>query len=167
MSYTYEQKVKAVQLVTEKQYSYLMAGKAVGAAKVTVMGWVQRAAQNGIESLKEKEKQHHTGEFKIHVVEYMHKHHLSLYSAAAHFNLSRSQIMRWERIYYEEGASALLVERRGRSRSGMPKKRKTLEELAADKDIIAELQHLRMENEYLKKLNALVQHRKEQQSKKK
>ena len=166
MSYTYEQKIKAVKLVTEKQYSYLRAGRAVGASKVTVMGWVQRVNQNGTAALKQREKRHYTGEFKVYVVEYMHEQHMSAY-AAAHFDLSRSQIQRWERIYYEEGAEALLIERRGKSRVGMPRKKKSKEELATEKDIVAELQYLRMENEYLKKLNALVRERKVQASKKK
>ena len=56
MSYTYEQKIKAVKLVTEKQYSYLRAGRAVGASKVTVMGWVQRVNQKRDSSLEAKRK---------------------------------------------------------------------------------------------------------------
>ena len=167
MPHSYEEKLKAVKLVTEKQYSYLQAGRSVGASKTTVMSWVQRAAENGFDALQDREKKNHTGEYKVHVVEYMHEHHMSAYAAAAHFDLCRSQIQRWERIYYEEGVAALLVDRRGRSKIGMPRKKKTQEELAAEQDIIAELQYLRMENEYLKKLNALVQSRKEQPLKKK
>ena len=82
MSYTYEQKIKAVKLVTEKQYSYLRAGRAVGASKVTVMGWVQRVNQNGTAALKQREKRHYTGEFKVYVVEYMHEQYMSAYSAS-------------------------------------------------------------------------------------
>ena len=66
---------------------------------------------------------------------------------------------RWERIYYEEGKDALLIERRGRTKTGMPQKRKQTIPSQEQEDLIAEVQRLRMENEYLKKLNALVQKR--------
>ena len=59
---------------------------------------------------------------------------------------------RWERIYLEEGPEGLSVERRGRSSTGRSKKLpKEVEE-----DLLAEVQRLRAENEYLKNLQALV-----------
>ena len=58
----------------------------------------------------------------------------------------------WERIYLEEGSEGLAIERRGRSSTGRPRKlSKEVEE-----DLLAEVQRLRAENEYLKKLQALV-----------
>ena len=65
---------------------------------------------------------------------------------------SRYQIKSWERIYLEEGAEGFRVERRGRGSTGRPKKLpKEVEE-----DLLAEVQRLRAENEYLKNLQALV-----------
>ena len=59
---------------------------------------------------------------------------------------------RWERIYLEEGPEGLSVERRGRSSTGRSKKLpKEVEE-----DLLAEVQRLRAENDYLKNLQALV-----------
>jgi len=49
--------------------------------------------------------------------------------------------------------------------SSNPKKRKLDKQV--EEDLIAENQRLRMENEYLKKLNALVQERIKQENKKK
>ena len=62
----------------------------------------------------------------------------------------------------EEGEVGFMTERRGRKSTGRPKKplSKSVEE-----DLIAENQRLRMEIEYLKKLDALV--RKEEQEKNK
>ena len=68
---------------------------------------------------------------------------------------------RWERIYLEEGAAGLMTERRGRKSTGMPRKKPLDKEI--ENDLIAEnqrlkerLEYLEMENEYLKKLDALV-----------
>lgn len=49
----------------------------------------------------------------------------------------------------------MLEERRGKNK-GLRKPRKSL---ADNKNLLAEIEQLRMENEYLKKLNALVQER--------
>ena len=155
MPFSYEQKVQAVNMVLNEHLSYLKAGRAISASKNAVMGWVKRVEEHGFECLKAVGKRTHSGEFKVNVVEYMHNNRLSAYAVAAYFNLAKVQVERWERIYYEEGAETLLTERRGRlGNNHMPKKKKTPNE-----DLIAEVQRLRMENEYLKKLNALVRRR--------
>ena len=65
---------------------------------------------------------------------------------------SRDQIKSWERIYLEKGPEGFAVERHGRGSTGRPKKLpKDVEE-----DLLAEVQRLRAENDYLKKLQALV-----------
>lgn len=62
-------------------------------------------------------------------------------------------IERWERIYLEEGSEGLAIERRGRSSKGRSPKQlpKQVEE-----DLLAEVQRLRAENDYLRNLQALV-----------
>lgn len=53
----------------------------------------------------------------------MHDNHLSIRSTAKHFNIPQHYtVSRWERIYYEEGPTALLEECRGRG-SSMAKKK--------------------------------------------
>ena len=77
----------------------------------------------------------------------------------------RFTLRNWERIYLEEGEIGFMEEKRGRKSTGRPRKKpldKNVEE-----DLIAENQRLRMENECLKKLNALVQERIEREQKKK
>ena len=88
------------------------------------------------------------------VVETMKKEHLSIYAAMQEFGISDHKIIeRWERIYLEEGPEGLAIERRGRSSKGRPPKQlpKQVEE-----DLLAEVQRLRAENDYLKNLQALV-----------
>lgn len=60
---------------------------------------------------------------------------------------SRDRIKSWEQIYLEEGPEGFAVERRGRSSKGRPPKQlpKDVEE-----DLLAEVQRLRAENDYLK-----------------
>ena len=88
------------------------------------------------------------------VVETMKKEHLSIYAAMQEFGINDHKIIeRWERIYLEEGPEGLAIERRGRSSKGRPPKQlpKQVEE-----DLLAEVQRLRAENDYLKNLQALV-----------
>ena len=137
-------------------------------AMSTVQKWVRKYNANGIQGLIKNQKTSYSGEFKQNVVEYMHTNHLSCLEAAIHFNLAGDYIVsKWERIYYEEGPQGLYKERRGRIKkmSSKPKKKKLDKEV--EEDLIAENQRLRMENEYLKKLNALVQERIKRENKKK
>ena len=95
----------------------------------------------------------YTGEFKQMVVETMRKELLSYQETARRFEVrSDTQGKNWERIYLEEGPEGLYIERRGRKSTGRPKKLKP----EAEEDLIAEVQRLRAENAYLKKLRALV-----------
>ena len=96
----------------------------------------------------------YTPEFKKMVVETMEKEQLSIYATMQEFGINDHKIIeRWERIYLEEGPEGFAVERRGRSSKGRPPKQlpKRVEE-----DLLAEVQRLRAENDYLKNLQALV-----------
>ena len=102
---------------------------------------------------KEKQQQRYSGEFKQKVIEAMHREKLSIREVLRQFEIGdHNAVARWERIYLTEGAEGLYVERRGRGSKGRPPKMpKKVEE-----DLLAEVQRLRAENAYLKKLQALV-----------
>ena len=96
----------------------------------------------------------YTPEFKKQVVETMQKEKLSYRETARRFEISDSKrIAAWERIYLEEGPEGFAIERRGRSSKGGPPKRLPKE---VEEDLLAEVQRLRAENDYLKNLQALV-----------
>ena len=101
----------------------------------------------------------YTPEFKIKVVETMHREKLSYCETARQFDIPNSRVTAWERIYLEEGADGLYAERRGRKSTGRPPK------IKKEEDLIAEVQRLRAVNAYLKKLNALVAERVQQEKK--
>ncbi len=97
------------------------------------------------------------------VVETMMREKISYKEAARRFEISgHERIRQWERIYLTEGPEGLYIERRGRSSKGRP----TAFPKKVEEDLLAEVQRLRAENAYLKKLQALVLEEERHQSKK-
>lgn len=103
-------------------------------------------------------------EFKIGLVEDLRNNNLGLFEAIRKYfdesikpqNIVKT-IKNWERIYLEEGAEGLMKERRGKTSIDSPKRGRAPKlDKQVEEDLIAENQRLRMENEYLKKLSALV-----------
>lgn len=110
---------------------------------------------------KGKPNKRYTPKFKIMVVETMQRENLSYQETERQFELPHNRATSWERIYLEEGKEGFYIERRGRKATGRPPKiKKDVEE-----DLIAEVQRLRAENDYLKNLNALVSERVRQEKK--
>ncbi len=117
----------------------------------------------------------YSAEFKISVIMDMREHHLGYRETARKYEMVNnsyggaiSTLHRWERIYLEEGAEGLMKERRGRGLTAERKKcgRPPKLDKKVEEDLIAENQRLRMEIEYLKKLDALVQKRLQEERKK-
>ena len=105
----------------------------------------------------------YTGEFKQMVAEAVVKDKMSYREAARIFEVTNHHsVANWERIYLTEGPEGLYIERRGRCNKGRPQKfPKDVED-----DLLKEVQRLRAENAYLKKLQALVLEEERHKSKK-
>ena len=122
-------------------------------------------------------------ELKISVILDMRNNHLGYSETARKYNLGNNVCQgkelarRWERIYLEEGETGFYIERRGRTtkmenpEKGRPRKKPLDKEI--ENDLIAELQklkeenqYLRAENEYIKKLRALIAAEEQKKSKK-
>ena len=160
--YSFEEKFEAVRRVVEDGMSSYNSARILGTSHSVVQRWCQLYQQYGSQALLNGGATY-DGEFKVKVVEYMHNNNLSAWYTSFKFGIKGVySVYKWERIYYEEGPEGLLKpSHRGRTPKGiqeMKSKPKKLPE-QTEKDLIAEIQHLRMENEYLKKLNALVQER--------
>ena len=165
--YSNELKLQVIKYYLEENHSYSECCKKFNIpSHAGIIKWVKRYEMYGIEGILKQKISSYDGNFKQHVVEYMHANHLSAGETANYFRLAGSdRVLKWERIYYEEGPQALFEERRGRTKKmGSKKNKKNINE---NEDLLEEVQRLRMENEYLKKLNALVQERIKRENKKK
>ncbi len=163
--YTAEFKLKVVKYCLSHQIGHKKTAHKYGLAPGMVRRWIKSYEEHGYNGLQKNKNSTYSGKFKQHVVEYMLENHLSATETSTHFNLGGAPVViNWEKIYNEKGPQALCEERRGAKRKMKKEsKKKNLNE----KDLLAEVEQLRMENEYLKKLNALVQERIKRENKKK
>ena len=159
--YSNDLKLEIVKKYLSGNYGFqLLADEYHISSTVIIRGWVENYLQHGEKGLCTTCGTY-SGEFKVSVVEYKKETGASLVKTAAHFNIpSKETVRKWEQIYYEQGKEALFEERRGITRK-MKNKQSTKDNKVTEihEDLLAEVKRLRMENEYLKKLNALVQKR--------
>ena len=116
---------------------------------------------------KGQEYKNYSAEYKLNVIMAMQEHRLGYVETARKYDIPNYRVIqRWERIFLEEGAEGLMKERRGRAcaASGTKKGRPPKLDPKVEEDLIAENQRLRMEIEYLKKLDALVREREEREN---
>jgi len=116
---------------------------------------------------KGQEYKNYSAEYKLNVIMNMREHRLGYVETARKYDIPNYRVIqRWERIFLEEGAEGLMKERRGRAcaASGTKKGRPPKLDPKVEEELIAENQRLRMEIEYLKKLDALVREREEREN---
>ncbi|MEL7654730.1 MAG: helix-turn-helix domain-containing protein [Bacillota bacterium] len=136
-----------------------------GVGRSTLNQWYANYSHGGVNQLVSSNKRY-TQEFKINAIEYRWQHDLSYKVAAAELEIPCGGILyQWEKRYLESGASGLLNTKKGRPPKVPKKSEKPKRDLTREEQLEAEIAQLRMENAYLKKLNALVQER--EKSKKK
>jgi transposase len=157
--YTLETRIEVVSYVLKKNHSKRAAARKYRIAKSTVRKWVYAYENHGLEGLTLKDN-FYTGYFKANVVRYMLENELSASITAAEFNIpSHSTICRWRHIYLTQGEDALQEERQEHPISIAKIENKKSKKIVKEekKELLAEIKRLKMENDYLKKLNALIQ----------
>jgi len=158
-------KLSAVQQYLSGAGGYKAIAKKLGLDHGMLRRWVLTFRAHGKDGLTKKFS-HYSAEFKLSVLRHLWDNELSYVQAAALFNIrSPASLSNWEREYRRAGLDALAARPRGRrkSMSEVPSQPKPPEdEKRSREDLLAELEHLRMENAYLKKLQALVQARPKQ-----
>lgn len=159
--YSIDLRLEVVDHYISGKDSFRGTAERFGVGESDVRKWVATYQVHGVESLI-KRRITYTADFKIAVVKHMQQHSLSQLTTAAHFNIpAPSSILQWERLYNAGNLSAL-TRNRGRQPamdkpnsapapdSTKPADTRTREEL------LDELEYLRVENLYLKKLDALI-----------
>lgn len=138
-------------------------GQRHGVGYSQIKRWVYLYQAHGSKGLVKKLTCYNALE-KLEILEFMWANQLSYAQATTHFNIrSPGVIPAWERCYHSGGLDALVPRKRGRPKKmpELPPPPKTQppaeDDIRSREELLAEVNYLRMENAYLKKLKALVQ----------
>lgn len=124
-------------------------------SNTAIYKWERLYDNGGIEGFKRKQTKKYTLQEKLDIIEFYKNNGGTC--TESEFNISKSVVLKWERILLEYGEDALLNDNRGKGKNVIKK------DINQNEDLLAEVQRLRMENAYLKKLDALVQKREKKQ----
>ena len=156
-------KQTVVQQYLSGKGGYTTLSHKYGLSDGLIRRWVGWFRAHGAAGLKKKFT-HYSAEFKLSVLQHIWDNDLSYGQAAAQFNIRNPGILSaWERSYRNGGFEALEPALRGKSTAiAEPTAKPDIpsdDEKRSPEELLAELAYLRMENAYLKKLQALVQAR--------
>ncbi len=162
--YSFELKLEAVLSYLQGKESTRDVAKRFNISKTPLLTWIAHYRENGEEGLISSYTNYDI-QFKMDVLNYISAFGASLSQAAAVYSISSpSTILQWQRQFEESGKDALLPKKKGRpSMKKEPKKNQPIE--GTEEALRAEIERLRMENAYLKKLKALIQEKEKLQNK--
>lgn len=164
--YSLETKLAAVLQYLEGKETSRKVAQAHNVNRWMLEKWTARFQKHGMEAFQGTYTNYPV-EFKLDVLRYIEETGASIEEAASVFNIpSSSTIGSWKRAFETKGIDALQPKTKGRPSMKKDKKKKQPEE-GSQEALLAEIERLRMENAYLKKLNALVQEERRSQSAKK
>lgn len=154
-----EEKLEAVNRALKGNESYLSIAKSIGTDNKSIHIWVKQYEHNGADAFI-KRYTNYSAQFKPDVLNYMIEYGTSLNETAAIFGIAApSSILQWRKQFETKGFDALQSKKKGRTsmKKETNKHSKLTPVEGSPEALQAEINRLRMENEYLKKLNALVQ----------
>jgi transposase len=165
--YSLDTKLAAVESYEAGQQGLIATALRYEVDVSSLRQWVSRFRAHGLEGIRQKRKQTYGQEFKLAVLQRARDEGLSHRQVAALFNIRRFNIIGdWERAYAREGMPGLVPYRGGRQKLGSEKESNRSEpaeagsdEIRSRRELLGELKELRLENAYLKKVDALVQAR--------
>lgn len=156
-------KLSVVQSYESGPQGVKSVARQYGLAPVMVKRWVAAYRQHGPSGLRKKFS-HYSAEFKLSVLRRMRQEELSASQAVGLFDIrgGESVISDWQRRYHEQGLAGLQPKPRGRPKKMTnPESPKPTDALPAGtrsrEELEEEVQYLRAEVAYLKKLRALLQ----------
>jgi len=124
--------------------------------------WVDSYKAHGISGLSFKNELSYTGELKYKLLQERISNGLSLHQLSVKYLISPSILSIWQRKYKEGGVTALFMTKR-KGRPAKPSNRgktKQVKVLSNEEQLLKDNELLRAENDYLKKLQALIQKQK-------
>jgi transposase len=149
------EKLQAVQMYLEGTESQDTVAKSAGVSKAILQTWIRQFQHHGELSFI-KGYTSYSADYKLMVLNYISEHGTSIREAAAIFNIpTHSLLSRWRKELETEGVDALKPKKK--ERPLMKEEKKPSPPEGSAEALQAEVERLRMENAYLKKLNALVQ----------
>lgn len=165
INYSEDEKIKAVFDYLNHTSSFReIAAKHGIKSEWTLNTWVRNYQHHGMKSFKKRENPGYLdGEYKLEVLEWCKRTENSFVAAARHFNISNSVIHKWNQKLELFGPQALFQTRRRPSMSKKSKHKDTNDKSSVNDEseelakLRRELHLVRIENDYLKKLKALIQ----------
>lgn len=165
--YTVEEKLSILRDREENKLSRAEISAKYKISASTIRDWIRQYEDEGAAGLSKrvpgKPSGKYTPEFRIAVVQAMMENQWSYTETAKQYGINRSVVQLWMRTYQEKGCAGLEMKKNQETKlenpkRGRPRKHplKPREAAPRDKELLAELHRLRMENDYLKKLNALA-----------
>jgi Transposase and inactivated derivatives len=160
MKYSLQDKLNAVRYYLAGLGSQRQTARKFSVAHVQLRRWIAAYQHHGESGLQPGRRRRYTPEFKLAAVEFACSNPLSLADVAARFDIpSYTTLEHWVKLYQENGAEALNLDKRGHRMSQHPKTPyadKSPDELTAE-EMREEIAFLRAQNDYIKKLRALMQ----------
>lgn len=155
-SYSYEDRLWAVKEVLDGDKSYAAVGRSLGTDHKQIRRWVahyKRYGKKGILGIK----QSYSVEFKLSVLFYMYENKLSLFQTALEFGILNESVIGYWKHSYEKGT--LKEMQKDSKKNKAPKSKEKVRDISkvSRKELEDEVEYLRAEIDYLKKLRALTQ----------
>ena len=159
--FSLEVKLKAVQMYLAGIGSQTVARRLGIKGHMSVQTWVARYRKYGVQGLELlSPKYDYDGDFKLKVLNWKKQHKASYPQTALQFDISNpGTIANWQRKIRECGIEALFTRRGWATHMTTNYNHQAKKQLLELERLKAENRALKVENEYLKKLEALVQHR--------
>lgn len=178
MKLSLEDKLEIVRLYEEQGLSHREIAKKYNVRYSNINTIIYRYKYHGVSTLKHPaSNRKYSADFKLMIIEQVYKGR-SKTSLAAEYNLPGvGTIVLWMHKYEKLGYNGLISKRKGRPKKNMdPKKEEKIKvdnsspltnfERKEFEELKKELEYVKMENEFLKKLDALVQERLKRERKK-
>lgn len=153
-----EEKERIVQAILNGMETYHSAGVKQNTSHRLISLWVDSYKVHGRSGLSFKNGLSYSGELKLELLQEMRSEGLSLHQLSVKYLISPSVLSTWKRKYEEGGIAALFMDKRkGRPPKAKDKQRTAQKSsLGNEEKLIKENELLRAENDYLKKLQALI-----------